>query len=69
MLFIANFTLRLVDGNSSSEGRVEVTCDGITGTVCDDLWDDDDATACCRDLGYRYGQTNCSCSVADTGRG
>ena len=51
--------IRLVDGNRASQGRVEVFQGGVWGSVCDNSWDDRDATVVCHQLGYAAGTAEC----------
>ena len=47
-------TIRLVGGESTSEGRVEICLNGMWGMVCNDSWDFRDARVVCRQLGLLY---------------
>ena len=46
-------SIRLRDGATSLEGRVEICYNNQWGTVCDDLWSTVDANVACRQLGFR----------------
>ena len=52
----AQVSVRLADGPSPLEGRLEVNYQGTWGTVCDDDFDDADARVVCRMLGHAFGQ-------------
>ncbi|XP_031365820.1 uncharacterized protein LOC102678715 isoform X3 [Apis dorsata] len=48
----APFEIRLSNGNTPYEGRVEVRHHGVWGTVCDDDFSNAAATVICRSLGF-----------------
>ena len=48
------FTVRLVGGASSHEGRLEILRNGTWGTVCDDFFTNAGAQVACYMLGFGY---------------
>ena len=45
--------VRLVDGSTPYEGRVEICINHAWGTVCDHCWSTQDANVVCKQLGYQ----------------
>ncbi|XP_050720144.1 uncharacterized protein LOC127000445 isoform X2 [Eriocheir sinensis] len=50
-----NFAVRLVNGSSPNEGRVEVRAFGRWGAVCDDMWGMLEGDVVCQSLGFHLG--------------
>ena len=45
--------VRLINGTTSYEGRVEICYNGIWGSICDSSWDDWDAAVVCLQMGFQ----------------
>ena len=44
--------IRLANGSTPYDGRVEVCNARVWGTVCDDFWGEPDVRVVCRQLGF-----------------
>ena len=51
-MLTGNTAVRLVNGSSYTEGRVEILYNGIWGTVCSDGWTINNAIVTCRSMGF-----------------
>ena len=47
-----NGDIRLVNGTTAFQGRVEICWNETWGTICDEYWSGHDAQVACRQLGY-----------------
>ena len=48
-----NGDVRLMNGSTPSEGRVEICYEGVWGSVCDSGWDKWDAAIVCLQMGFQ----------------
>lgn len=64
-----NGDLRLVNGASEYDGRLEVCYLGQWGTVCDDLFGDLDAQVACRQLGFNSSRASAQQFAFGSGTG
>ena len=53
--------IRLVDGRTALEGRVEICWNGLWRSMCDDKWSYREAKVVCRELGYMGSKFKFSC--------
>ena len=51
--------IRLIEGSTSLEGRVEICKHNVWGTVCDNSWNTPDARIVCRQLGWSVAGQRC----------
>jgi ribosomal protein L13E len=52
---VGGCSLRLRDGVSANQGRLEVFWNGTWGTICDSTWSRQDATVACKQMGFDGG--------------
>ncbi|CAM5081813.1 unnamed protein product [Eretmochelys imbricata] len=62
-------SLRLLNGESRCDGRVEISLHGVWGRVLDDQWDMDDASVVCRQLQCGVAEKAYNPAKSQRGRG
>ncbi|XP_019850362.1 PREDICTED: uncharacterized protein LOC109581053 isoform X2 [Amphimedon queenslandica] len=61
--------IRLVNGDTPNQGRVEICINKVWGTVCDDSWNYNNARVVCRQLGYSTDGATYSSGLNGYGQG
>jgi len=63
---LSTIDLRLEDNEVNWSGRLEVQYNGVWGTICDDKFDNTDASVACKQLGLGYVYLRCQKYVHGT---
>ena len=58
--------MRLLEGSTRQEGRVEICRNNSWGTVCHNGWTIEDARVVCRQLGYSASGTYKHCVIGSS---
>ena len=58
---VLELAVRLRNGPTSNQGRVELFLNGTWGTICDDYWGIEEANVICRMLGFSEGAWSTHC--------
>ena len=51
-MFVTELPIRLANGTNEKEGRVEIYWNNQWSTICDDYWDNTEASVICKQMGF-----------------